>query len=313
MKIPAFLRSAVTACGFAAALTASAATINVNSISSLQSAINAANPGDTIVMANGAYSISSNLNIARAGTSPSGITIKAASVGGVTISGSAGISFASPAAFVTLDGFVLTHSGSISIPSTVNHIHITRNVIDLNIAAGADVSYINISGDDVEIARNELKNKNTLGEMLDIAGSGSQVARRLWVHHNYFHDFTSPGGNGAETIRWGLSGLSLSTGDGLCEYNLFVHCEGENEMISNKSSGNTYRFNTVLNCIGGEISQRHGNDCLYYANYMRTPKGMRVYGDRHKIFSNYFESNSVAVNMGNGDGDVYNGALLTAH
>ena len=42
--------------------------------------------------------------------------------------------------------------------------------------------------------------------------SGSQVARRLWVHHNYFHDFTSPGGNGAETILWGLSGLSLSNG-----------------------------------------------------------------------------------------------------
>src|SRR4051812_50095517 len=124
MKIPAFLRSAVTACGFAAALTASAATINVNSISSLQSAINAANAGDTIVMANGSYSISSTLNLARAGTSASPITIKAASVGGVTISGSAGISFASPAAHVVLDGFVLTHAGAINIPSSVHHIHI---------------------------------------------------------------------------------------------------------------------------------------------------------------------------------------------
>src|SRR4051812_7791475 len=175
MKIPAFLRSAVTACGFAAALTASAATINVNSISSLQSAINAANPGDTIVMANGSYSISSTLNIARAGTSTARITIAAASTSGVTISGSAGISFASPAAFVTLDGFVLTHASSINIPSSVNHIRLTRCTIDLNIAAGADVSYINISGDDVEIDHNELKNKDTLGEMLDIAGSGSQV------------------------------------------------------------------------------------------------------------------------------------------
>src|SRR5678816_1518562 len=103
------------------------------------------------------------------------------------------------------------------------------------------------------------------GEMLDIAGSGSQVARRLWVHHNYFHDFTSPGGNGAETIRWGLSGLSLSTGDGLCEYNLFIRCDGENEMISNKSSGNTYRYNTVIDAR--EISQRHGNDCFYSVSY----------------------------------------------
>jgi hypothetical protein len=84
-------------------------------------------------------------------------------------------------------------------------------------------------------------------------------------------------------------------------------------MISNKSSGNTYRYNTVLDCPGGEISQRHGNDCLYYGNYMRNTAGMRVYGDRHKIFSNYLESNSIGVNMGNGDGDVYNGAPLTSH
>ena len=146
-----------------------------------------------------------------------------------------------------------------------------------------------------------------------LRGRLRQVARRLWVHHNYFHDFTSPGGNGAETIRWGLSGLSLSTGNGLCEYNLFVRCRGENEMISNKSSGNTYRYNTMLDCVGGEISQRHGNDCFYYGNYLRNNQGMRIYGDRHKIFANYFENNTIGVNMGNGDGDVYNGAPLTSH
>ncbi len=310
---PSLLRRGLALLGVSTALTLSAATINVNSISSLQSAINSANAGDTIVMANGSYSISSTLNIARAGTTAAPITIKAASVGGVTISGSAGISFASPAANVILDGFVLTHSGSINIPSSVNHIHITRNVIQLNIAAGADVSYINISGDDVEIARNELRNKSTLGEMLDIAGSGSQVARRLWVHHNYFHDFTSPGGNGAETIRWGLSGLSLSTGDGLCEYNLFVRCEGENEMISNKSSGNTYRYNTVQDCVGGEMSQRHGNNNLYYGNYVRNSSGFRIYGDQNQVFSNYVEACDKGINIGNGDGEVENGAALTSH
>ena len=58
-------------------------------------------------------------------------------------------------------------------------------------------SYVNIAGYDHQIDYNELRNKSTLGNMLDITGSGSQVARRLWVHHNYFPDFTSPGGNGA--------------------------------------------------------------------------------------------------------------------
>src|SRR6185436_20119905 len=84
-------------------------------------------------------------------------------------------------------------------------------------------------------------------------------------------------------------------------------------MISNKSSSNIYRYNTVLDSPGGEISQRHGNDCLYYGNYMRNTSGIRVYGDRHQIFSNYLEGNAKAIDMGNGDGDVYNGAELTAH
>ncbi len=308
------LRRALAACSsLALAAFASAATINVNSISTLQSAINGANAGDLIIMANGTYTTSAAITVNRAGAAGNTIVITTQSIGGVTIQGTGGFSFTSPAAYVEVEGFRFLHANAINIPSGTHHIRLTRNFIDLNIAAGADVSYINISGDDVEIDRNELANKNTLGEMLDIAGSGSQVARRLWVHHNYFHDFVSPGGNGAETIRWGLSGLSLSTGDGLCEYNLFVRCNGENEMISNKSSGNTYRYNTVLDCPGGEISQRHGDNCLYYGNYMRNTAGIRVYGDNHQIFSNYLEGNTIGINMGNGDGDVHNGDPLTSH
>ena len=289
------------------------ATYRVGTLTDLTARINSAVAGDTIILSNGVYSSSSAINITKVAAAGSPITIQAETIGGVEITGSKGFTLSSPAAYITIQGFKFTHSGNISIASGTSHCRFTRNTIELAITGTNAVSYINISGDDVQIDYNELRNKSTLGEMLDIAGSGSQVARRLWVHHNYFHDFSSPGGNGAETIRWGLSGLSLSTGDGLCEYNLFVRCEGENEMISNKSSGNTYRYNTVLDCIGGEISQRHGNDCFYYGNYMRNSQGMRIYGDRHKIFSNYFESNSVGVNMGNGDGDVYAGDPLTSH
>jgi hypothetical protein len=313
MKSPLFrcLCAALLAC--CASATASAATYVVNSISSLQSRLNAAVGGDTIIVTNGTYTTSSAITVNRAGTSSAWIVITAESIGGVTITGTHGFSFSSPAAFVEVEGFRFLHANAINIPSGTNHIRLSRNFIDLNIATGADVSYINISGDDVEIDRNELANKNTLGEMLDIAGSGSQVARRLWVHHNYFHDFTSPGGNGAETIRWGLSGLSLSDGNGICEYNLFVRCNGENELISNKSSSNTYRYNTFVDSPGAQLTLRHGDDCFAYGNYFRNTAGLRVYGDRHQIFSNYFEGNSIGIDMGNGDGEVENGAALTSH
>jgi Chondroitinase B len=138
-----------------------------------------------------------------------------------------------------------------------------------------------------------------------VRGTGSQIAQHVWIHHNYFHDFTSPGGNGAETIRFGLSGLSLSNGFGLIEHNLFVRCTGENELISNKSSSNTYRYNTIVDSPGGELTLRHGN-------YFRNSAGMRIFGDRHQIFSNYFEG-TTGINIGNGAGEVADGAPLTTH
>lgn len=311
-----FHASFTRACRFAVGLLslpllASAATYTVNSIPDLQARIGSAVAGDEIIVQNGTYTTSAAITVNRAGAPGNPIAIKAESIGGVTINGTHGFTFSSPAAYVEVEGFRFLHAAAINIPSSTHHIALRRNYISLNITAGADVSFINISGDDVEIGYNELANKSTLGEMLDITGSGSQVARRLWVHHNYFHDFTSPGGNGAETIRWGLSGLSLSNGQGLCEYNLFLRCNGENEMISNKSSGNTYRFNTVID--SREISQRHGDNCFYYGNHMRNSEGIRIYGDSHQIFSNYIEGNTVGINMGNGDGDVHAGDPLTAH
>ena len=287
---------------------------HVGTLSDLSAKISSAVAGDQIILSNGVYTASSTISVSRTGTAANPILICAQSIGGAEITGSgSGISMSSSASYIIVQGFKLTHSSGISIPHGATHIQYTRNIVQLTIPATNTVSYFNISADDVTIDHNELRNKSTLGEMLDISGSGSQVARRLWVHHNYFHDFSSPGGNGAETIRWGLSGLSLSTGNGLCEYNLFKKCEGENELISNKSSGNTYRYNTFRDSIGAEMSQRHGNDCLYYGNYFTNSQGMRIYGDRHKIFCNYFENCNIAVNMGNGDGDIYNGAALTAH
>src|SRR3954464_15272209 len=95
--------------GFIGAFAASAATVNVNSVSALQSAINAASAGDVIVMANGTYSTSGSIAVNRVGAAGSPIAIMAETVGGVTIGGSGGFKFSSPAAYVTVQGFNFTH------------------------------------------------------------------------------------------------------------------------------------------------------------------------------------------------------------
>jgi hypothetical protein len=146
-----------------------------------------------------------------------------------------------------------------------------------------------------------------------VTGKVPQVAQRLWLHHNYFHDYANAHGNGAETIRLGRSFFSMSRGEALVEYNLFVRCTGENELITNKSCANTYRYNTFLDSPGAQLTLRHGNDCIVYGNYFHGLDGLRIFGDRHRIYSNYFEGNTLAINIGNGDGEVADGAKLTCH
>jgi poly(beta-D-mannuronate) lyase len=297
-------------CASASATVASAATFTVNSISALQTRINAAVAGDVIILQNGVYTTSAAITITRTGTSSAPITIQAQTVGGVEIRGTNGFSVNSPASWIVIDGFLLTHaSGHDSIASGATHIRFTRNTFQCT----GDGSYLVIAGDDAQIDHNEFRNKSTLGEMIDARGSGSQMAQRIWIHHNYFHDFTNAGGNGAETIRFGLSGLSLSDGLGIIEYNLFVRCMGENELISNKSSSNTIRYNTLLDSPGTQLTVRHGNFCLVYGNYLRNTDGIRIFGDNHQIFSNYLEGNTIGINIGNGDGEVENGDALTSH
>jgi poly(beta-D-mannuronate) lyase len=299
--------------GITGAASAGAANHAVDSAASLKSAIERAEAGDVISVKSGSYTVSDPIIIKRSGSPGKPIVIKAEAVGSVTIGGNDGFKFEAPVAHITLEGFRFTHANAINIPGGTHHIRLTRNFIALSVAPGTDVSFINIAGDDVEIDRNEFANKSTLGEMLDVTGTGTQVARRLRVHHNYFHDFKNAGGNGAETIRLGLSGLSMSTGDAIVEYNLFERCNGENELISNKSCGNIYRFNTFVDSPGAQLTLRHGNDCQAYGNYFRNTDGLRVFGDRHLIHSNYFEGNTKGIDMGNGGGEVADGAKLTSH
>ncbi len=306
----ALLRSCLTFAGLMYAVTVSAATYTVASIADLQARIDVAVPGDTIVVHNGTYTTSAAITVNRVGTATAPIRIVAQTIGGVEITGTNGFTVNSPAAYVQIEGFLLTHvSGRNSIRSRATHIRFAHNFFECT----GEGAYLTIAGDYAEIDRNEFRNKSTLGNMIDVRGAGSQIAQHVWIHHNYFHDFVSPGGNGAETIRFGLCGLGLSDGFGMIEHNLFVRCTGENELISNKSSSNTYRYNTIVDSPGAELTLRHGNECLVYGNYIRNAAGMRIFGDRHQIFSNYLEANSGGINIGNGDGEVADGAPLTSH
>jgi poly(beta-D-mannuronate) lyase len=294
------------------ALLAGSPAAPVDSVAALQEKIDAAKPGDTIVVKDGTYATAAPITVKAAGTPGKPIRIIAATAGSVTISGSDGFDVAAGAAYVEIDGFVFKHkSGKTLVHAGASHVRFAHNVFECD----GDGAYLTIAGDDTDVEANEFRNKKTLGNMIDVRGAGSQIAQRVHIHRNYFHDFTSPGPgtNGAETIRFGLSGLSMSKGLGVIEENLFVRCVGENEMLSIKSGANMIRNNTLLDSPGAQLTLRHGNENIVRGNYLHGTDGIRIFGDRNRVTENYLEGNTGAIQIGNGDGEVADGAQLTAH
>jgi len=294
---------------FPAVQAALAATITISSLSALQTAINNASAGDVIILANGVYSSSADITISRKGTAALPITIAAQTIGGVEISGAGGFSIVSPAAWVVIKGFRFTHAANhAKMGSGTSFCRWTRNIFE----TPGDGDYLLLNGNDHQVDYNTFQNKSDLGRFIAVRGSGSQIAQRLWIHHNYFLKQLPGGGNGAETLQFGLSGYSLSSSNSLLEYNLFEECDGENELISVKASAVTVRYNTIRNCPA-QFTLRHGNRCIVYGNYFINTPGLRIFGDDHSIFSNHFENCSMALDIGNGDGEVADGAPLTSH
>lgn len=286
-----------------------AATITVTSLSALQTAINNAAAGDIIILANGTYTASADITVNKQGTAAAPITIQAASIGGAVIGGTNGFNIVSPAKYIIIKGFRFTHSASQATMATgTSFCRWTRNIFE----TPGEGENLLLNGNDHEVDYNTFQHKNALGRFIAVRGSGSQIAQRLHIHHNYFWDQQPQSGNGAETLQFGLSGLSLSNSNSIVEYNVFEECEGENEMISIKASAVTIRYNTIRNCPA-QFTLRHGNRCLVYGNYFINTPGIRIFGDDHAIFSNHFENCNPAINIGNGDGEVADGDALTVH
>lgn len=299
---------------FSAAFTAredaAGKSIRVSTLSDLARAIDDAMPGDTIILAKGKYTANDDIIIGRSGTKGRPVVITAEIAGESEITGVGGFRIARPASYIVIRGFRFTHAAAHakSEPGT-SFCRWTQNIFE----TPGKGDYLNISGDDHQIDHNTFQNKDSMGKFIAVRGEGSQIARRLWIHHNYFNHFVNQGGpNGAEALQFGLSGFSLSSSNSILEYNLFEDCAGENELISVKASEVVLRYNTIRDCPA-QFTLRHGNRCQVYGNYFFNTPGLRIFGDDHIVHSNYFQNCSMALNVGNGDGEVADGAKLTSH
>jgi poly(beta-D-mannuronate) lyase len=285
-------------------------TITVASIAELQNAISKAKPGDIILVKNGVYTANTDIAINAVGTKAQPIIIAAEHMGAADITGNGGFNLVSPAAYIIIRGFKFTHAASKAKCSVGSSFcEWTHNIFE----TPGTGEYLTIAGNDNQVDYNTFQNKDSLGRFIAIRGNGKQIAERLWIHHNYFKTQKNQNNrNGAEAFQFGLSGFSLSSSNSIVEYNLFEDCDGENELISIKASRVTVRYNTIRNCPA-QFTLRHGNFNQVYGNYFINTPGLRIFGDDHLVYSNYFENCAVGINIGNGGAEVADGAPLTEH
>ncbi len=279
-----------------------------NSLVSSASEINSGSwsAGDTILMRNGNW-LNQSITLKANGTVSAPIVLMAQTAGLVVLSGSSKLAFSGSNLVVSglyfKDG---TLSGSdviafrTSSTEFANNCRLTNTVIvNCNPAeATVDSKWVSLYGENNRVDHCSFQNKTNSGTLLVVWLKAGIVPKHL-VEDNYFGyrnpNLDSSGSelNGQEIIRIGDSSTSMQTASVTVRGNIFEKCNGEIEIISNKSCGNLYFNNLFLECVG-MLTLRHGNSCTVEGNYflgngLSSTGGVRIIGENHTIFNNYFE------------------------
>lgn len=258
--------------------------------------------GDTLVWTNGTYN-GKKLTIKGNGTSSAPIVLRAQTNGQVILTTSSYIAI--DGNYIEVHGFVFngTHTSTdhvVQFSSNSSHCRVTECSIDSFNPTDVtkDYKWVSLKGQDNRVDHCYFSGKTNMGTLL-VVWLEENVIPKHRIDHNYFGtrvantDGDGKALNGQEIIRIGDSGTSMQEAQCIVESNYFEHCDGEIEMISNKSCGNIYRYNTVFAC-SGTLTFRHGNGCTAESNYffgegVNASGGVRIIGENHIVRNNYFQ------------------------
>ena len=252
-------------------------------------------PGDTILFQNGNWR-NQKIILKGKGTEASPIVLKAEEPGKVFLMGDSSLKI--DGIWLVVEGFKFNNGYSVKGPviefsKASEHCRLTQtSIINFNPPEiKIENHWISIYGIRHRVDNCYFAGKTNIGTTLVVWLSENPNYDQ--IDHNYFGERPLLGENGGETIRVGNSTWSMYDSFTLVEHNYFERCNGEIEIISNKSCHNTYRFNTFYECQG-TLTLRHGNFGEVYGNFFlgnNQPKtgGIRIIGEDHKVYNNYFQ------------------------
>jgi poly(beta-D-mannuronate) lyase len=276
--------------------------IKVNNQEELKSAIKKAVAGDEIVLANGVWK-DIQIKFYGKGTKNAPIVLRAETVGKVTIEGVSDLKIGGT--YLEVKGLYFKNGYTPS--NTVIDFHIDAKNIANNCKVSdcviEDFTQLNRNKDDHwiefwgrhnQLDRCSVTGKSNSGPTILVALKGNEhINNYHQITNNHFGPRPRKGGPHGETLQIGDSNTSMAPSYTNVANNLFERCDGEVEIISNKSNNNEYRNNIFYKCEGSLVL-RHGNYCTIDGNIFigddnsEFMGGIRVINTGHLVTNNYF-------------------------
>ena len=277
---------------------ANATEIKVSNGEELTEAISKVKPGDRIVMLNGIWKDTA-IDFNATGASKDSIFLEAETAGKVILSGNSSLKLSGDYLVAKglwfKDGYSKFVISFMSKSKVANNSRVTNCAItDYNPETKAESNHwVELWGKNNRFDHNYIAGKTNDGCTLVVWLKGEENHQNNHkIDHNYFGERPPLGSNGGETIRIGTSHNSMFQSNTVVEWNKFEKCNGEVEIISNKSCNNIFRNNLFLESQGSMVF-RHGNDCLvennvFLGNNQPYTGGVRIINEGHTVKNNYF-------------------------
>jgi poly(beta-D-mannuronate) lyase len=245
-----------------------------------------ARPGDVLVM-NDRNWTDQKITLTAKGTPDNPITLRAQTPGKVVLTGTS--SLVIDGEHLVVSGLLFKEGKGATDGVRINGEHC--RLTDSAVVGGTYKFFVHLAGSNNRVDHCYLAGKTSESPTLQVEAEGKPNHHQ--VDHNHFGPRPPLGKNGGETMRVGYSQQSMNDSATLVEENLFDRCDGEIEIISSKSCGNVYRYNTFLDCAG-MLTLRHGNRCVvegnvFIAHHKKGSGGIRVIGEDHFLINNYID------------------------
>ena len=278
-----------------------------------------AQPGDTFVIPDGVYE-NISVNIKGKGASQSPITLKSKNPGNVIFTGAS--SFSISGTNIILSDLIFNECTNqnpnyivyFSVGSSDSQLKdcafINCNPQVINTETQLDIIYVR--GQRHKITSCYFNKKSSIGRMINIENKDMKDDEHIPGYHTiescYFGNFLSykeneafsgvSSANGFEAIKIGSSSNSMYSSFTTIKGCFFEKCNGEDELITVKSSENSILNNTFYRSSAA-VHLRQGHDSIVKGNLfindiekidakILRSSGLRVYDKNHTITDNYF-------------------------